>query len=43
MWDLKPFRIYTLYSREKSYIFLMWDKKPFDLNTSTKNDNIISF
>ena len=23
MWDLKPFSIYTLYSQEKSYIFLM--------------------
>jgi hypothetical protein len=35
MWDLKLFRIYTLYSQEKSYVFLMWDKKFFGLNTST--------
>jgi hypothetical protein len=35
MWDLKPFRIYTLCSQEKSYVFSMWDKKLFGLNTST--------
>ena len=29
MWDLKSFRIYTLSSQEKSYIFSMWDKKKF--------------
>ena len=34
MWDLKPFRIYTLFSQEKNYIFSMWDKKRFGLNTS---------
>jgi len=27
MWDLNPFRIYTLCSQEKSYIFSMCDKK----------------
>jgi hypothetical protein len=35
MWDLKSFRIYTLYSQEKNYVFSMWDKKLFGLNTST--------
>ena len=35
MWDLKPISIYTLCSQEKNYIFSMWDKKLFDLNTST--------
>jgi hypothetical protein len=35
MWDLNPFRIYTLYSQEKSYVFSIWDKKLFGLNTST--------
>jgi hypothetical protein len=34
MWDLKPFRLYILCSQEKSYVFSMWDKKPFGLNTS---------
>jgi len=32
MWDLKPFSIYTLCSREKSY-FLMWDLKSFRIYT----------
>jgi len=32
MWDLKPFRIYTLCSQEKNYGFSMWDKKFFSLN-----------
>jgi hypothetical protein len=32
---LNPFRIYTLYSHEKSYVFSIWDKKLFGLNTST--------
>ena len=27
MWNLKPISIYTLYSQEKNYIFLMWDLK----------------
>jgi hypothetical protein len=35
MWDLKPISIYTLCSQEKNYVFSMWDKKLFDLNTST--------
>ena len=35
MWDLKPFLIYTLCLQEKNYVFSMWDKKLFDLNTST--------
>ena len=35
MWDLKHISIYTLCSQEKSHVFSMWDKKPFDLNTST--------
>jgi hypothetical protein len=25
MWDLKSFRIYTLCSQEKSYVFSIWD------------------
>jgi len=29
MWDLKHFRIYTLCSQEKSYVFSMGDKKTF--------------
>jgi hypothetical protein len=33
MWDLKPFRIYTLCSQEKNYVFLMWYLKPFSLYT----------
>jgi len=43
MWDLKLFRIYTLCSQEKSYVFSIWDKQIFSLNTSTLKDNIISF
>jgi hypothetical protein len=35
MWDLKPISIYTLCSQEKNYVFSMWDKKLFGLNTST--------
>ena len=35
MCDLKPVRIYTLCSQEKSYVLLAWDKKLFGLNTST--------
>jgi len=35
IWDLKPFRIYTLCSQEKKYVFSMWNKKLFGLNTST--------
>jgi hypothetical protein len=35
MWDLKSISIYTLCFQEKSHVFLMWDKKPFGLNTST--------
>jgi hypothetical protein len=31
MWDLNPFRIYTLCSQEKSYIFSMCDKKKFKI------------
>jgi hypothetical protein len=29
MWDLKPFSIYAFCSQEKSYGFLVWDKKTF--------------
>ena len=29
MWDLKPISIYTLRFQEKSYVFLIWDKKLF--------------
>jgi hypothetical protein len=29
-------------SQEKNHVFSMWDKKPFDLNTSTLKDNIVS-
>jgi hypothetical protein len=32
---LKLINIYTLCSQEKNYVFSMWDKKLFDLNTST--------
>jgi hypothetical protein len=35
MWDLKSISIYTLCSQEKSYVFSIWDKKSFGLNTST--------
>jgi len=35
MWDLKSISIYTLCSQEKNYVFSMWDKKHFGLNTST--------
>jgi len=35
IWDLKPISIYTLCSQEKNYVFSMWDKKLFGLNTST--------
>ena len=35
--------IYSLCSQEKSYVFSIWDKKIFSLNTSTLKDNIISF
>ena len=35
MCDLKPLHKYTIYLQEKSYVFLIWDKKPFGLNTST--------
>ena len=34
MWNLKPLNTYTLYLQEKSYVFLMWNKKLFWLNTS---------
>jgi hypothetical protein len=33
MWDLKPFRIYTLCSQEKHYIFSMWDLKSISIYT----------
>ena len=33
MWDLKSFRIYTLCSQEKSYVFSMWDLKPISVYT----------
>jgi len=29
--DLKPFRIYTLCSHRKSYVFSMWDLKPISI------------
>jgi hypothetical protein len=35
MWDLKLISIYNLYSQEKNYVFSIWDKNFFDLNTST--------
>ena len=35
MWDLKRISIYTLCFQEKSYVFSMWDKKRFGLNTLT--------
>ena len=28
-WVVKPFGIYTLCLQEKSYVFLIWDKKSF--------------
>ena len=31
---MRPLRTYTLYSQEKNYVFFMWDKKLFGLNTS---------
>jgi hypothetical protein len=31
MWDLKPFRINTLCSQEKSYVFSMYDLKLFSI------------
>ena len=31
MWGLKPFNIYILCSQEKNNMFLMWDKKNFDI------------
>jgi hypothetical protein len=37
MWNSKHFRIYTLCSQEKSNVFLMWDKKLFDLNNKYFN------
>jgi len=33
MWDLKPFRIYTICSHERSYVFSMWDLKPISIYT----------
>jgi hypothetical protein len=33
MLDLKSFHICTLYSQEKSYVFLMWDLEPFSIYT----------
>jgi len=33
MWDMKPFRIYTLCSHEKNYVFSMWDLKPISIYT----------
>jgi len=33
MWDVKLFRIYTLRSHEKSYVFSMWDLKPISKYT----------
>jgi len=33
MWDLKPINIYTQYSQEKNYVFLMWDLKPINIYT----------
>ena len=30
---LNPLSIYTLYSQEKSYVFLMWDLKPINIYT----------
>jgi hypothetical protein len=36
MGDLKPIGIYILYvPKKKNYVFSMWDKKLFGLNTST--------
>jgi len=29
MWNLKSISIYTLNSQEKSYVFLIWNKKIF--------------
>jgi hypothetical protein len=31
MWDLKPFRIYTICFQEKNYVFSMWDLKSFSI------------
>jgi len=33
MWDLKLFRICTLCSQEKNYVFSMWNLKPFSIYT----------
>jgi hypothetical protein len=36
--------VYILYvPKKKSYVFLIWDKNPFGLNTLTLRDNIIAF
>jgi len=37
MWNLnfEALSYNTLCSQKKIYVFLMWDKKPFDLNIST--------
>jgi hypothetical protein len=32
---LKPISIYILCSQEKNYVFSIWDKKLFNLNTLT--------
>ena len=44
MWDLKPFRIYTLCSHEKSYVFSMCDLKPIIIYTlcSLKKNHVFS-
>ena len=35
MWNFMTFYKYALCSQEKNCVYLMWDKKTFDLNTLT--------
>ena len=39
MWDLKPFRIDTLYSQEKNYVFSLWNLKPFNIHILCSQEN----
>ena len=43
MWDLKLFRIYTLCSQEKNYVFSMWDSKPFSIYTLYSQEKKLFF